>query len=129
MLWYGMIGLTWANATHNSIRGPISIAWQLNSGKFTAQIDVPANTITDVQLPSHCQSARDIIMTPSLGNGITYGHNGIQHWTPLRPSMTGIASTIDTCMNDTEDDQSNGVVHYRIHGGGHFEFISRISYE
>jgi alpha-L-rhamnosidase len=45
-------GLTWAKASFRSIRGPISSTWSRESGGFTLDITIPANTTATVYLPA-----------------------------------------------------------------------------
>ncbi|MFO7975752.1 MAG: family 78 glycoside hydrolase catalytic domain [Candidatus Hydrogenedentota bacterium] len=45
-------GLTWAKAEYNSIRGRIRTAWRIESGKFTLEVTIPANTTAIVYVPT-----------------------------------------------------------------------------
>ncbi len=44
--------LAWAEATHNSIRGPIRVRWQRHAERFTLDVDVPTNATATVYLPA-----------------------------------------------------------------------------
>jgi hypothetical protein len=44
--------LTWAEATYNSIRGPIAVRWERANGKFVLKVTIPANTTATVYVPS-----------------------------------------------------------------------------
>lgn len=45
-------GLTYANATYNSIRGPIASGWRLTNGALQLTVTVPANTTATVYVPT-----------------------------------------------------------------------------
>lgn len=45
-------GLTWANATYESIRGKITSNWKLEKGRFTLQAEIPVGTSATVRVPS-----------------------------------------------------------------------------
>ena len=45
-------GMTWAKASYDSIRGPIASAWRVKDGKFTLEIEIPANTTATVYVPA-----------------------------------------------------------------------------
>lgn len=44
--------LTWARATHDSLRGPIKVDWRRENGKFHLEVELPANVTATVQLPT-----------------------------------------------------------------------------
>ena len=44
--------LTWAEATYNSIHGPIAVHWDRANGKFVLKVTIPANTTAIVHFPS-----------------------------------------------------------------------------
>lgn len=44
--------LEWAEATYDSIRGPISVRWDRDGDKFKLQATIPANTTATVFLPA-----------------------------------------------------------------------------
>jgi len=45
-------GLTSAQATYNSIRGPISSAWQYTNSALTLNVTVPANATAEIHVPT-----------------------------------------------------------------------------
>lgn len=45
-------GLTWAQATYDSIRGPISSAWQYTNSTLTLNVTVPANATAEIHVPT-----------------------------------------------------------------------------
>lgn len=45
-------GVTHAEATYKSIRGPISSSWTLQDGVFTLNVSIPPNAVAEVYLPS-----------------------------------------------------------------------------
>ncbi|HTQ12048.1 MAG TPA: family 78 glycoside hydrolase catalytic domain [Fimbriimonadaceae bacterium] len=42
----------WAKATYDSIRGPIACSWKIENGKFSMDLDVPANCTARVFMPA-----------------------------------------------------------------------------
>lgn len=44
-------GLTWANATYNSVRGLIKSQWKKEAGVLTLDVTIPANTSAIVRIP------------------------------------------------------------------------------
>jgi alpha-L-rhamnosidase len=44
--------LTWARARYESIRGPITSAWERSSNRFELRVSIPANTTATVYLPA-----------------------------------------------------------------------------
>jgi alpha-L-rhamnosidase len=44
-------GVTWAHASEETPRGPVSVEWSQQAGLFTLKADVPANTTATVILP------------------------------------------------------------------------------
>jgi alpha-L-rhamnosidase len=44
--------LTWAKTTYDSIRGPISTAWEIKDGRFICDVTIPANTTATLYLPA-----------------------------------------------------------------------------
>ena len=59
--------LTWAEASYESIHGPISVRWERpeKSAAFTLQVSVPANTTATIYLP-----AKDVKSVRESGNTI-----------------------------------------------------------
>ena len=51
--------VTWAKASYNSIRGKIVSDWKRDSGKFTLQVTIPANTTATVFVPAKSGTLRD----------------------------------------------------------------------
>ncbi len=45
-------GLTWANASYESIRGKIGSSWKLEKGKFILEVEIPVGTSATVRVPS-----------------------------------------------------------------------------
>jgi alpha-L-rhamnosidase len=45
-------GLAWAKATYKSIRGDVTTSWKQEKGKYTLNVDIPANTQATVYLPA-----------------------------------------------------------------------------
>ncbi|MEQ1893699.1 MAG: family 78 glycoside hydrolase catalytic domain, partial [Planctomycetota bacterium] len=45
-------GLTHARARHDSIRGPVEVAWQLEGGKLTLAVEVPPNVGATLLIPT-----------------------------------------------------------------------------
>ncbi|MDR1372839.1 MAG: glycoside hydrolase family 78 protein [Dysgonamonadaceae bacterium] len=43
--------LTWAKGSYNSIRGMIRSSWKIENGKFTLEVEIPANSTATVVLP------------------------------------------------------------------------------
>jgi hypothetical protein len=53
--------LTWAEATYDSVRGPIYVRWELKDGSFDLQVDLPPNVTASVRLPGEgVEAARSI---------------------------------------------------------------------
>jgi len=44
--------LEWAEATYNSVRGPISVRWERDNDRFKLSATVPANTTAKIYLPA-----------------------------------------------------------------------------
>lgn len=44
--------LTWAEATYDSVRGPIAVRWERLDGQFDLTVELPANVTATVRLPS-----------------------------------------------------------------------------
>lgn len=44
--------LTWAEASYDSVHGPIAVRWERHEGKFTLKVTIPANTTATVYLPA-----------------------------------------------------------------------------
>ncbi|NLX05481.1 MAG: family 78 glycoside hydrolase catalytic domain [Phycisphaerae bacterium] len=44
--------LRWVKARYESIRGPIGVEWRIGDGRFTLDIEVPANTTATVWVPA-----------------------------------------------------------------------------
>jgi len=53
---YPLDGLSYVNATYNSVRGKINSHWQKDATAFKWQISVPANTTAEVYIPSAQES-------------------------------------------------------------------------
>ena len=45
-------GLTWAKGSYQSIRGTIASSWKIESGRFTLDVTIPANTSATVFVPA-----------------------------------------------------------------------------
>ncbi|PYU88203.1 MAG: alpha-L-rhamnosidase [Acidobacteria bacterium] len=45
-------GLTWARASHQSMYGPVSSAWEIKDGRFRLDVEIPPNTTATVRLPN-----------------------------------------------------------------------------
>lgn len=43
--------VTWARARHESVRGPVTVSWRRQDGRFTLDVEIPANSGAVVQLP------------------------------------------------------------------------------
>jgi alpha-L-rhamnosidase len=61
--------LTWAKATYDSVRGPISSQWSLNEGLLRLNVVVPTNTTATVYLPTIdattiCENGHPLEQTP-----------------------------------------------------------------
>jgi alpha-L-rhamnosidase len=50
-------GLTWARATHRTIRGPVSVEWSREGGAFTLFVSVPPNVTATVIVPGATASS------------------------------------------------------------------------
>jgi alpha-L-rhamnosidase len=48
--------LKWAKASYDSIRGPITVRWDHEAGRFQLQVTIPANTTATVYLPAEADS-------------------------------------------------------------------------
>ena len=48
--------LTWAEATYNSIHGPIAVRWERAENKFVLKVTIPANTTATIFVPSQAGS-------------------------------------------------------------------------
>jgi alpha-L-rhamnosidase len=46
-------GLTFANATFNSVHGPITSNWRQEGGNLTLDVSIPANTTAMVRVPAN----------------------------------------------------------------------------
>ena len=44
--------LTWAQASYDSICGPVSARWERSGGTFTLKVSIPANTSAEVRVPA-----------------------------------------------------------------------------
>lgn len=52
--------LTWAEATHDSVRGPVHVRWERDETSFSLDLEVPANATATVYLPtSDADSVRE----------------------------------------------------------------------
>lgn len=49
--------LQWAEASYESLHGPISVRWDRNGQKFTLKVGIPANTTATVHVPADAESA------------------------------------------------------------------------
>jgi len=58
-------GLTYARAEHHSLRGTISSAWELQGGKLTLRVHIPANSTATVYVPANSAAA-----VRELGGGV-----------------------------------------------------------
>ena len=63
--------LEWAEATYNSVRGPISVRWDQDADRFQLACTIPANTTATVYLPaapeSHvAEGGRDVSDSPGV---------------------------------------------------------------
>lgn len=47
--------LTWAAATYESIRGPISVRWDRHGTRFILKLTIPANTTATIHMPGQAQ--------------------------------------------------------------------------
>ncbi len=45
-------GLTWAEASYNSIRGLIAVSWKFRDNDVTLDVTIPANTVATVYVPA-----------------------------------------------------------------------------
>ncbi|HZZ19297.1 MAG TPA: family 78 glycoside hydrolase catalytic domain [Opitutaceae bacterium] len=45
-------GLSWARASEETTRGPVSVEWHRSLGRFTVKVDVPANSTATVVIPA-----------------------------------------------------------------------------
>jgi alpha-L-rhamnosidase len=43
--------LTWAKGSYNSIKGEIASSWKIENGKFTLDVEIPANTTATIVMP------------------------------------------------------------------------------
>ncbi|MFT3781358.1 MAG: family 78 glycoside hydrolase catalytic domain [Nibricoccus sp.] len=78
--------LTWAEATYNSVRGPIALRWDRSNGKFTLKVTIPANTTATVFVPTGTDApAREVI-----GKDATFGA------TMLRRTWSGTVFSIES---------------------------------
>ncbi len=67
------LGLTWANASYNSIRGPISTAWTNTGNTFNLSVAIPPNTMAQVFVPTTNAVAITESGVPAAGAaGVTY---------------------------------------------------------
>lgn len=65
--------LTWAEATYDSIRGPIHVRWEHRDRQFSLRVDIPANTTAEVWLPSRDSAADLESGRPALkSEGVTF---------------------------------------------------------
>jgi alpha-L-rhamnosidase len=46
-----VLGITWARASHQSPRGPMSVAWRWDGATFSLDVELPPNTSAEVHLP------------------------------------------------------------------------------
>jgi alpha-L-rhamnosidase len=44
-------GISWARASHESPRGPMSVAWRWDGATFSLEVDLPPNTSAEVRMP------------------------------------------------------------------------------
>lgn len=49
--------LTWAEASYNSIHGPIAVRWERDGGRFRMKVTIPANTTATVFVPARDAAA------------------------------------------------------------------------
>jgi len=64
-------GLTWAKGSYLSVRGKISSSWKIESGKFTLEVTIPANTTATLRLPTaDPQSVTENNLPLKKANGI-----------------------------------------------------------
>jgi alpha-L-rhamnosidase len=44
--------LTWAKASWETFRGPVSVAWRIEGGAFLLSVDIPPGMTAEIRLPS-----------------------------------------------------------------------------
>jgi alpha-L-rhamnosidase len=70
-------GLTWANASYDSIRGKIATAWKCESGRLSLEVTIPANTTAIVVIPAKDQSELTESAKPvTRAEGVKLKHSG-----------------------------------------------------
>jgi hypothetical protein len=62
-------GITWARASHQSPRGPMSVAWRWDGATFSLDVDLPPNTSADVVMPG--RNARPAFVIDSGHHSLT----------------------------------------------------------
>jgi alpha-L-rhamnosidase len=70
-------GLTWANASYDSIRGKIATAWKCENGRLSLDVTIPANTTATVVIPAKDQSELTESAKPvTRAKGVKLKHSG-----------------------------------------------------
>jgi alpha-L-rhamnosidase len=50
-------GLDHASASYRSVRGPVRVAWRVEDGRFTLEVELPPSTSAELHLPAGCDPA------------------------------------------------------------------------
>ncbi|HEX2851723.1 MAG TPA: family 78 glycoside hydrolase catalytic domain [Opitutaceae bacterium] len=65
--------LTWVEASHESMHGPIAVRWERPAGSFTLKVTIPANTTATVFLPARSSdSVREGGAPVAQGSGVKF---------------------------------------------------------
>lgn len=86
-----MKGITWADASYESVYGTIRSAWKCENNVITVDITIPANTTADIYLPE-----KDGVIT--LGSG-TY-HYEYETETKLEKDRFSMDSTLQQILDE-----------------------------
>jgi hypothetical protein len=66
-------GLSWANASYDSVRGPISTAWTNVGNVFNLEVEIPPNTIAQVWVPTtNAGAITESGLPAATSPGVTY---------------------------------------------------------
>ena len=64
--------VAWCKASYHSVRGPIKVDWQVVDGEFTLDLQVPAGSEAQVNIPGEVSTVREGGMPVTNAQGVKY---------------------------------------------------------
>lgn len=100
-------GLTWAQASYDSIHGTIEVRWEKSGGALAVNVTIPANTSATVSLPGS-------------GTGPFSVHEGGKSVWSNGAYVSGVTGISGAAMNGdrVEMQVGSGTYHFQVVGGG-----------